>query len=117
MSGAVDPVAAAEERARIARARLETSAAALRERVDPRTVARNAAEGLREQAEAAAAVARRNPGIVAGTLAVAGLLIARRPVLALFRRRGKDTAGGDTAGGAKHSITHTAREGAKGKPQ
>lgn len=112
MSDAVDPVVAAQERARIARARLEDSVSALRKRVDPRTIAKNATEGLREQGEAAAAVARRNPGIVAGAIAVVGLLIVRRPVLALFRRRRKDTKVAP-----KHSITHTAREGAKGKPQ
>jgi len=112
MSDALDPVVVAQERARIARARLESSVAALRERVDPRTIAKNAANGLREQGEAAAAVALRNPGIVAGALAAAGLLIVRRPILALFRRRRKDPKGA-----AKHCITHTAREGAKGKPQ
>lgn len=112
MSDAVDPVVVAQERARLARARLEDTVATLRERVDPRTIAKNAAEGLLEQGEAAAAVARRNPGVVVGALAAAGLLLVRRPVLALFRRRRKDTKASP-----KHSITHTAREGAKGKPQ
>ncbi|RZF66126.1 hypothetical protein EWE75_01700 [Sphingomonas populi] len=112
MSDPVDSVAAAQERARLAKMRLEGSVAALRERVDPRSIARKAADGLREQGEAAAGAALRNPGIVAGALAAAGLLIARRPVLALFRRRHKDTKAA-----SKHSITHTAREGTKGKPQ
>jgi len=112
MNDSTDPVVIAEARAKIARARLDDSVAALRERVDPRTIGRNAFDGLREQGEAAVAVARRNPRIVAGALAAAGLLIVRRPVLALFRRRRKDTKVV-----AEHSITHTARKGVKGKPQ
>lgn len=111
MSDTPDGVALARERARIAKARLDESVGALRERIDPRTLAKHAAEDLREQGEAAVAVARRNPGIAVAAAAVAGLLLVRRPVMALFRGRGRR---GDVS---NHSVTHTAREGTKGKPQ
>jgi hypothetical protein len=105
MSSAEDNVALARARADAAKARLDDSIADLRERVDPRTLARHATDGLREQGEAAVAVAKRNPGIAAGAAAAAGLLLIRRPVMALFGR------------GRTKSETHTTRKGTKGNPQ
>ena len=87
--------------ARAAKARLDETVTALRDRVDPRTLAKHAADGLREQGEVAVDVARRNPGVAAAALAAAGLLIVRRPILALFRRK-------------KKPVPHIARKGAKG---
>lgn len=104
MSDAENNLAAARAQAREAKARLDETAGALRDRVDPRTIAKHAAEGLREQGEAAAAVAQRNPGVVAAALTAAGLLLVRRPVMALFRRK-------------KKSVPHITRKGAKGYSQ
>lgn len=104
MSDAAERLAIAQAKAHDAKARLDGTLAALREKVDPRTLARNAADGLREQGEAAAAAARRNPAIAGAALAMAGLLLARRPVLALFRRK-------------KKPVSHTPRKGAKGYSQ
>lgn len=112
MSDTPDGVALARERARVAKARLDESVVALRERVDPRTLARHAAEDLREQGEAAVAVAQRNPGIAATAAVAAGLLLIRRPLLALFRRGRKSPKYAP-----EQSVTHPARKGVKGKSQ
>lgn len=104
MSDAEHNLTVAQAQARAARVRLDDTIAALRDRVDPRTIAKHAADGLREQGEAAAAVAQRNPRVVAAGLTVAGLLLVRRPVLALFRRK-------------KKSAPHISRKGAKGYSQ
>jgi len=101
MSGAEDKLAIAEAQARDAKARLDETLVALRERVDPRAIAKNAAEGLREQGEAAAAVAQRNPGVAMAALGAVGLLLIRRPVMALFRRKNKP-------------VRYNARRGSKG---
>jgi hypothetical protein len=104
MSDAEQKLALAQAQARDAKARLDETLGALRERVDPRTLAKHAADGLREQGEAAAAVARRNPGVAGAALAAAVLLLVRRPVMSLFRRK-------------KKPVSHTARKGAKGYSQ
>ncbi|WP_242146616.1 DUF3618 domain-containing protein [Sphingomonas sp. BAUL-RG-20F-R05-02] len=101
MSAADENLALAQTQARAAKARLDETVGALRDKVDPRTIARHAADGLREQGEVAAAVAQRNPGVVAAILTAAGVLLIRRPVMALFRRK-------------KKSVPHITRKGAKG---
>lgn len=112
MSDTPDGVALARERARVARARLDESVAALRERVDPRTLAKHAGEDVRARGEAAVAVVRRNPGIAAAAAVAAGLLLMRRPLIALFRRGRKNLKNAP-----EHSVTHPARKGVKGKSQ
>lgn len=89
-------VAIAEERAAAARRRLGDTVGTLQARLDPRSVARDAVDGLTESGEKAlrtgVATARSHPDavMVGATIVVAWL--ARRRIARLFRRRGSVAA-------------------------
>lgn len=73
-----------------ARERMARTLGDLQARISPKKLARNAARDLSEVGTAAATASvdtvRRNPGVVAGATAVAGLFLARHRITALFRR-------------------------------
>ncbi|TXC71119.1 DUF3618 domain-containing protein [Sphingomonas ginsenosidivorax] len=77
-----------------ARARVTQTLGELQDRLNPRTLARNAARDLTEAgsviADKGAHTLKRNPGAVAGATAVAGLFLARHRIAGLFRRRSRD---------------------------
>jgi hypothetical protein len=91
-----DPVsiAAAEAERDVARARVTRTLGELQDRLNPRTLARNAARDLTEAggviADKGAHTLKRNPGAVAGATAVAGLFLARHRIAGLFRRKSRD---------------------------
>lgn len=84
-----DLATAQRERA-AARDRVTRTLGEIQDRVNPKTVARNAARDLTDAGTAIAATgvetARRNPGALAGVTALAGLFLARHRIVALFRR-------------------------------
>lgn len=86
-----DRLAFAERDAALARERLNNTAAALQNRLDPRPIARGAMRDIGDRGDAArrASVdaARRNPGALAGIAAGLGLFVIGRPLLRLIRRR------------------------------
>lgn len=77
-----------------ARARVTQTLGDLQERLNPKTLARNAARDLTEAgsviADKGAHTLKRNPGAVAGATAVAGLFLARHRIAGLFRRKSRD---------------------------
>lgn len=93
-------LADAEARATAARERLTTSVGDLQERLKPATLARTAARDLAdasaEVATKGAETVRRNPAIVAGIVAAAGLFLARHRVAGLVHRKKRhETGDGD----------------------
>lgn len=90
-------LAEAEAEAAAARARLSTTLGKLQVRLNPRTLALQAARELTDKSGAAAQAslntAVRNPGAVAGATAVAGLFLARHRIASLFRRKPKHKPG------------------------
>lgn len=88
-----DPVlrlAEAEAQAALARANLSHSAHALQARLNPRALANSAKREMADAGQAAAKAgmdgARRNPVLLAGLTALAGLFLARHRIAALVRR-------------------------------
>lgn len=97
---AVDPaarLAAAEVDAAVARERLSVTLAKLQVKLNPRTLALQAAREVADKGGAAAQAslntAVRNPGAVAGATAVAGLFLSRHRIASLFRRKPKHKPG------------------------
>lgn len=93
---ALDPavrLADAEADAARARERLSATVAKLQVKLNPRTLAIQAARDVADAGNAAAQAslntAVRNPGAVAGATAVAGLFLARHRIAELFRRKPK----------------------------
>lgn len=89
-----DPVirlAAAEQEAEAARARMNGTVALLQERLEPKRLAREARGGLIDARDAAVEragdIARRRPGALAGAVAAAGLFLGRHRIARLLRRR------------------------------
>jgi ElaB/YqjD/DUF883 family membrane-anchored ribosome-binding protein len=85
-----DPVqrlATAEAEAIAARQRLSSTLGLLQERLNPRRLALGAANDVVDAGSAAAANVRRYPGALAGIVAVAGLILGRHRVLAMFTGR------------------------------
>lgn len=89
MTPPVARLAAAETGAAVARERLVRDLNELQARLDPKLLARSAAEQGREVGKAGVDTARRNPGVVAGAATVVAALLFRRPLARLFRRRRK----------------------------
>lgn len=77
-------IASARARASAARNRLADALAALKQRLLPRTLARNLAQDIaakgQEAAQAGVDVAKARPGVAIGAAAVAALLLARKPI-------------------------------------
>ncbi len=90
-------LADAELEAAVARERLSSTLGKLQVKLNPRTLARQAARDVADKGGAAAQAsldtAVRNPGAVAGATAVAGLFLARHRIVALFRRKPKHKPG------------------------
>lgn len=91
----IDPqLLAADERRAAARARLFDTVEEAKARLAPGALANDAVSGI---AEKTTAVATRRPWAVAGGAAALALVIARRPLLRLFRRRRDATGTGDAS--------------------
>lgn len=77
-------IARAQARSERARARLSEALAALKERLLPRTIARNLVEAGKEKATDAAAAGadavKSRPGLAIGAATLAALLLARKPI-------------------------------------
>lgn len=93
-----DPAAditAAERRAALAKERLTDDLHRLQAKLNPRTLARDAARTAADRgqsvAESGLDYARANPAPVVGAVAVTGLFLFRRRIAALFRREKKLT--------------------------
>jgi hypothetical protein len=89
MTDPVQQLADAELRAAAARDDLSGTVARLQARLDPKLLAREAKEAGTAAALAGVDSARRNPGIVAGAVGAATLLLARHRIASLFRRKPK----------------------------
>ena len=87
MTDPVQRLAAAEANAALAKQRLSRTLGVLQERLNPGRLAREAASDVIDVGNVAADNARRHPGALAGAVAVAGLLLGRHRVLALFTGR------------------------------
>lgn len=97
---ALDPalrLTEAEAEVAAARERLSTTLGKLQVRLNPRTLAMQAARDVADKGGAAAQAsintAVRNPGAVAGVTAAAGLFLARHRIASLFRRTPKHKPG------------------------
>lgn len=77
----------AEDAAAEARRRLDGTVAELQARLDPKLLAQEAKDAGTAAALAGVESARRNPGIVAGIAAAAGLFLARGRIRTALRRR------------------------------
>lgn len=88
------PLNVAEARAARAKRRLGATVGALQSRLDLRTVARDAVDGLTDTGEKALRggvdAAIRHPGRVAGALALAAALLGRRRIAALVGKSRPD---------------------------
>lgn len=87
MTDPVQRLATAETQAAAARERLSATLTALQERLNPKRLAREAADDMVDARSVAAASASRHPGALAGLVAVAGLFLARHRIAALFGRQ------------------------------
>ncbi len=83
-------LAIAELQAAEARQRLSETVAQLQARLDPKALAEDAKQAGLLAAKAGLDGARRNPGIMAGAVAAAGLLLARHRIFELVGRKKKD---------------------------
>ena len=86
-------LADAEQEAAAARERLSATLGKLQVKLNPKTLALQAARDVTDRGGAAAQAslnaAVRNPGAVAGATAVAGLFLARHRIASMFRRKPK----------------------------
>jgi hypothetical protein len=82
-------LAAAEANAAAARERLSRTLTDIQSRLEPRRLARDAANEARVAGAAGIDAARNNPQAVVGAVAVTGLLLTRHRILRLFRRKPK----------------------------
>lgn len=112
MSTATDPaatIATAERRATQARERLTDDLHKLQLKLNPRSLAREAARTAADKGQEAAEngleYAKANPAPVAGAVAVTGLFLFRKRILGLFRRKKKLTVPAQ----AKSTDTHPDR--------
>ena len=82
---------AAERRATLARERLSEDLQRLQVKLNPKTLAREAARSAadkgQEAAESGLEYARSNPAPIAGAVAVTGLFLFRKRIARLFRRK------------------------------
>lgn len=88
-------IAAAERRATKARERLTDDLHRLQVKLNPKSLAREAARTAadkgQEAAESGLEYARANPAPLAGAVAVTGLFLFRKRIARLFRRKKKHT--------------------------
>lgn len=86
-------VAAAERREAVARERLTGTMQELQAKLNPKVIARDAAaravDSGKEAARTGADIAQRNPGTIAGAVAIIGLFLARHRIAKLFHRKPK----------------------------
>jgi hypothetical protein len=80
----------AKRNATIARSRVQSTAGALKQRLNPRNLAADAVESVKGKTaavgEQASEAARKRPGVAKAAAAVAALIIFRKPVKKLGRR-------------------------------
>ena len=95
MSDPVDEIRAAERRAVQARERLSDDFQRLQVRLNPKTLAKDAARSAADAGQSAAAsgldFAKANPAPIAGAVAVTGLFLLRHRIAKLFPRKKKHT--------------------------
>lgn len=86
-----DDVTLAEARVAEARARLNGTVHSLQAQLDPQVLTDRAKQGLVDgglrAADTSLAVAQRNPRVAIGAVAVAVVLLLRKPLAFIFRRR------------------------------
>ena len=91
MTDAAATIAAAERRATQARERLSGDLQKLQLKLNPKTLAREAARSAADKGQSAAEdgleYAKANPAPIAGAVAVAGLFLFRKRIARLFRRK------------------------------
>ena len=87
-----DPVVSAQRRSTRARDELSDTLAALKQRLGPKTIARNVAQGVSEKSTDAVHVVKAYPGVAAGLAGLAALFFARKPIVRAISRRDKATA-------------------------
>ena len=75
----------AKRNAAVAKARAQTTANALKQRLSPKTLAADAKETVRERTGAVGDAARQRPGAVGAAAGVAALILFRKPVGRLLR--------------------------------
>lgn len=75
----------AKRNAAVAKARVQTTANALKQRLSPKTLAADAAETVRERTGAVGDAARQRPAAVGAAAGVATLILFRKPVGRLLR--------------------------------
>ena len=102
MSEEQDPsVAVAEQHAATARHRLAATLVEIQARLNPKALAREAAQELREAGEELAreglATMKRHPLTVAGVVTAIGLFLARRPMRALVAQLPTESPGATPA--------------------
>lgn len=108
MSLAERELESAQTQSEDARKRLTGTMVDLQSRLSPKTLAKDAIDGLKEAgntfAEAGIDTARNHPGKVAGAAAALGLVLLRKPIIALF---GKARRTAEPKPRTKRSIRQT----------
>jgi len=82
----------AKRNAAVAKARVQSTAGALKQRLHPRTLAADAADTVKVKTGAIGEQARRRPGAAAAVAGAATLIVLRKPLVKLARRLFSRTA-------------------------
>jgi len=82
----------AKRNAAVAKARMQTTVGALKQRLNPRTIAADAVENVKEKTNRAGDMARARPGAASAVASVAALILFRKPVGKLAKRLFSRTA-------------------------
>ncbi|KQS04659.1 hypothetical protein ASG11_10680 [Sphingomonas sp. Leaf357] len=110
----------AEARSTAARARLANTLSLLQSRLSPKALAQEAASNLiakgQEIASDGVDAAKRHPFRIAGALAAAGVVLARRPLSRLLTRSGHATPADRNSLNSQHHPT-PAKAAARRKPE
>ena len=107
MADSQTDVAKAAADAQAARDKLQRDVHALQERLDPKTITRQATGRLTDTGATVADTAKRNPKPVAGAAALVALFLVRKPLARLFRRRPKKTYSDGSAVAVTSTSTST----------
>jgi len=76
----------AKRNAAVAKARMQTTVGALKQRLNPKTIAADAVENVKEKTSRAGDLARARPGAASAAAGVAALILFRKPIGKLARR-------------------------------
>lgn len=117
MTDAVADINAAERRAAAAKERLTDDLHRLQAKLNPKTLARDAARSAADKGQSAATssldYARANPAPVIGAIAATSLFLLRHRIVALFRRNKKLTVPAQAKGPSRAADATPSDQGSE----